>query len=96
MTPRWYYEPSLCLDDGDWQRIKLFAGPNADQAGLLFMRVDDNDGGVAIVGMHPEQVQEMRDYFDHWLAWCEDCGFWEETNPDPADRNDDLIQLSFV
>lgn len=56
---------TVVLDDQPWHTVTLWAGTE-DQEGMLFMRVDDADNGIAIIGMYPEQVDWLRDHLNLW------------------------------
>jgi hypothetical protein len=70
--PEWVYPgDDLHLNDLGWHDVYVGIGGNEDQAGLVFIKIDDPDEeGVA--GLSIDEATALRNYLNGWIAWATD------------------------
>ncbi len=73
-VPDWMFPETLEIVDPGWHEVKGFAGANDDQAGLIFLRVDDIDEGCAFAGLGIKDATALRDYLATWIEWAKERG----------------------
>lgn len=70
--PDWVFGETLNLEDIGWHRVSVGEGGNDDQAGMLFLTVDEvmEEEGPMTAGLSLDEAIHLRDYLTRWIDWA--------------------------